>query len=214
MLMHKDAFVTKWVVGITTRMVGMCEEGFVIPVIALFYNDAASAAILKSKLEMQLKLASFAQRAQKITQVPWYSLGTRVSLSYKLWRERIVLRFALWQAQPPAEAIDQCLESAEFKFLEYLHKLTQRMEAWRLFADKHLPVNELPTEFRTVKGPSDPPQAEYSTLCRIQEMADSLIPAQMQRTMFALMLAEKLAVVQQPSLSHRECADTLHLCHY
>ena len=85
------------------------------------------------------------------------------------------------------------------------------MGAWRLFADTHPPVNELPAEFCTVKGPSDPRQAEYSTLCRIQEMADSLIPVEMQRTMFAMMLAEKMVNVQQPSPSHRECAHRLHL---
>ena len=57
-----------------------------------------------------------------------------------------------------------------------------------------------------MKGPSDPPQAEYSFLCRVQELADAFIPADMQRTMFAVMLAEKLASGRQLSPSHRECA--------
>jgi hypothetical protein len=42
-------------------------------------------------------------------------------------------------------------------------------------------------------------------------MADSLIPVEMQRTMFAMMLAVKMVNVQQPSPSHRECAHRLHL---
>ena len=208
--MHKDFYVTKWVVGITTRMVGMCEEGFVIPVIVLFYNDVASADVLKSKLDLQRKLASFAERVQSLRRLPWYSVGTRIKQSLVLLRERIALHISAMRMQPHEGAINKCLESAEFKFLQYLHKLTQRMRAWRSFADKHLPVDQLPAEFRTVKGPSDPPQAEYSFLCRIQEMADSFIPQEMQRTMFSLMLAEKLASSRQLSPSHRECADSSH----
>ena len=204
--MHKDVFVTKWVVGITAQMAGMCEEKFVIPVIALFYNNAATADILKSKLNMQLKLASFTHRAQTLSQLPWYSLGTRIVQSFKLWRERLAFRLSIWRSQPPPEAIDECLESSEFKFLQYLHKLTLRIQAWRTFDKKHLPAEQLPTEFRTVKGASDPPQAEYSFLCRVQELADAFIPADMQRTMFAVMLAEKLASGRQLSPSHRECA--------
>ncbi len=207
--MHKDIFVTKWVVGITTRMVGMCEEGFIIPVNSLFYNDAASADILQSKLDLQRKLASFAQRAKTLRLMPWRSLGMRIKESVMLMRERIMFRISLWRIQPSAEAIDQCLESAEFKFLHYLHKLTQRMRAWCSFADKHLPEDQLPAEFRNVKGPSDPPHAHYSFLCRIQELADSLIPPEMQRTMFAIMLTEKLASSRQLSPSHRECAHSL-----
>ncbi len=212
--MHKDVFVTKWVAGITTRMVGMCEEGFVIPVIALFYNDTSTADILKSKLEMQLKLASFAQRAQHLAQTPLCSIWTRGTQFVKLWCERTMFRISLWRAEPPAsDAINQCLESAEFKFLQYLHKLTQRMHAWRSFADKHLPLDQLPEEFRNVKGPSDPPQAEYSALCRFQEMADSLIPAEMQRTMLIVLLAKDLGVGWQLSPSHRECASPYSFFH-
>jgi len=50
----------------------------------------------------------------------------------------------------------------------------------------------------------DAPHAEYERLCRIQEMADSFIPADMQRTMFAMMLSEKMDQAKQLKRSHRE----------
>jgi hypothetical protein len=209
MLMHKDVFVTKWAVGITAQaqMAGMCEGKFVIPVIALFYNDAATADMPKSKLNTQLKLASFTHRAQTLSQMPRYSLGTHIVQSFKLWRERLTFRLSIWRSQPPPEANDQFLESSEFKFLQYLYTLTLRIQAWRTFDKKHLPAEQLPTQFRKVKCPYDPlePQAEYSFLCRVQELADSFIPADM----FAVMLADKLASGRQLSPSHRECARIL-----
>jgi hypothetical protein len=78
------------------------------------------------------------------------------------------------------------------------------MAAWRAFPDKHLPADQLPKEFVDLKGLSDAPQSAYERLCRIQETADAIIPAEMQRTMFAVMLSE---IIGQPDLrtsAHRE----------
>jgi len=55
MLLHKDMFVTKWVVSIMTFMGDVCEEGFLIPIHALFYSEHASSDILKRKRELRIR---------------------------------------------------------------------------------------------------------------------------------------------------------------
>ena len=78
MLMYKDKFVNKWVTGIKSQMSGMCEENFVVPVIALFYNDAATSIILNSKRKLRMELAAIEQRHQAAARVPWYFAGERL----------------------------------------------------------------------------------------------------------------------------------------
>jgi hypothetical protein len=205
MLLHKDKFITKWVTAIKSRMVGMCEDGFVVPMIALFYNDAATDDILESKRRTRLKLAMIAeQKTQKLSRTPWYSVVERVSVYLTSLRDRIVVRIGVWRHQPADGAIDRCLCSAEFEILKYLYKLTERMAAWRAFPDKHLPPDRLPKEFFDVKGPSDAPLPAYERLCKIQETADALIPAEMQRTMFAVMLSEMITQPEEPTLAHKQ----------
>ena len=85
----------------------------------------------------------------------------------------------------------------------YLHKLTQRMSTWRSFPKKHLSWNDLPAEFRDMKGLADPPHAEYSHLVEMQEMVDAYISPEMQRTLCIVMLAEKLAIARQLEPPHR-----------
>ena len=75
----------------------------------------------------------------------------------------------------------------------------ERMAAWRAFPDKHLPPEQLPREFVDVKGLTDAPQAAYKRLCRIQDTMDAFIPAEIQRTMCAMMLAR---IMKQPELLH------------
>ena len=204
MLIHKDKFVTKWVTGIKSRMAGMCEDGFVVPLIALFYNDAATADILESKRRTQLELAAIEQRSQTLVRVPWYSVARRLSLYLTSLRERVAVRIGVWRHELPEEAMARCLGSPEFEFLKYLHKLTQRMTTWRAFPDKHLPLDQLPKEFVDVKGLSDAPLSAYERLCRIQETADAFIPAEMQRTMFAVMLSEMMGQPEQQTRAHTE----------
>jgi hypothetical protein len=55
MLMHKDIFVTKWVVSIMESMGDMCLEGFVIPIHALFYSEYPSSDILTRKRNLRLR---------------------------------------------------------------------------------------------------------------------------------------------------------------
>ena len=204
MLIHKDKFVTKWVTGIKSRMAGMCEDGFVVPLIALFYNDAATADILESKRRTRLQLAAIEQRSQALARVPWYSVIERVSIHLTSWRERVAVRIGLWRHELPEGSMNRCLSSPEFEFLKYLHKLTERMAAWRAFPDKHLPSDQLPKEFVDLKGQLDAPLSAYERLCRIQETADAIIPAEMQRTMFAVMLSEMMGQPEQRTPAHRE----------
>ncbi len=77
------------------------------------------------------------------------------------------------------------------------------MSAWRSFPQKHLPVHELPAEFREVKGPLDPPRVEYSRLVDIQDMLDAFISKDMQRSLLVTMLAERMYLVREADPSHR-----------
>jgi hypothetical protein len=202
--MYKDKFVNKWVTGIKSQMSGMCEENFVVPVIALFYNDAATSAILNSKRKMRIELAAIEQRHQTAKRVPWHFVGERLRAWVTRWRERMAVRIGVWRQQLPEEAVSKCLSSPEFEFLKYLHNLTERMAAWRAFPDKHLPSDQLPKEFVDVKGLLDAPLSEYETLCRIQETADAFIPAELQRTMFAVMLSEMMRKPEQRAHARAE----------
>jgi hypothetical protein len=202
--MYKDKFVNKWVTGIKSQMSGMCEENFVVPVIALFYNDAATSVILNSKRKMRMELAAIEQRHQAAKRVPWHFVGERLRAWVTRWRERMAVRIGVWQQQLPEEAVSRCLSSPEFEFLKYLHNLTERMAAWRAFPDKHVPSDQLPKEFVDVKGLLDAPLSEYETLCRIQETADAFIPAELQRTMFAVMLSEMMRKPEQRAHARTE----------
>ncbi len=204
--MHKDTYITKWVVSITTRMVGMCEEGFVIPVITMFYNDAATSDILKCKRDAQMQLASFTEQLQQLKQLRWYSVLSRVNGYAKILWERVVYKLSVWRLQPSSEDVQRCLESPEFLVLTYLHKLTHRMSFLRSFSDKVLNVEKLPVDFRIVKGPTDPPFAEYSHLVRIQDLLNAHIPKDLQNTLLAVMIAEKFTQARQLEPAHREYA--------
>lgn len=81
--------------------------------------------------------------------------------------------------------------------------MTQRMTAWRSFPKKESPWEELPSEFREVKGSSDPPLAEYSYLVEIQDLVDAYISPEMQRTMCVMMVAKKLGLARKMELQHR-----------
>jgi hypothetical protein len=204
MLMHRGEFVANWMVGIKTRMARMCKEGYVMAIILLFYNDAATEDILESKRKLRLERAAIDDYSHRLARIPWCSVGEWLSGHLKMWRQRIAVRIRLWFYEPSEEALYQCLNSPEFEIMKYLHKLTERMTAWRAYPHKELPSDQLSAQFLEVKGALDAPHAEYERLCRIQEMADAFIPADMQRTMFALMLSEKMGQTRPLKPSHRE----------
>jgi hypothetical protein len=85
----------------------------------------------------------------------------------------------------------------------YVHKLKERMSAWRSFEDKHTSLEDLPVSFREVKGPADPPFAEYSELVDIEEMMDAHFSMDMQRTVFVQLLAENLSIARHLEPHHR-----------
>ena len=197
MLMHKDQFITKWVAGINARMADMCEDSFIIPMIALFYNDAATIGILESKRKLQRDLGAIVQRSQNLARVPWYSFGERLKAHVTLWRERMAVRIGVWRHQLSDDAINRCIGSPEFEFLKYLHKLTERIATWHVFPDKYLPSDKLPKDFVDVKGLLDAPQAVYNHLYRIEEVVDALVPVDLQRTMCAVMLSKFMTQREQ-----------------
>jgi hypothetical protein len=204
MLMHKDKFASKWVTGVKMHMASMCEDGFVLPFIALFYNDTSTSDILRSKRTERLKRAAVEQRFQTLAHMPWHSMSVWLSVHLTTWRDRAMDLIQLWRRHLSEEAIHNCISCPEFEFLKYLHKLTERMAAWRAYPDKHLPPSKLPVEFCDINGPLDAPFSVYERFHQIRETADAFIPAEMQRTMFAVMLSEMMSQPEQPTRAHRE----------
>ena len=200
--MHSNPHITKWLVAIKMRMASMCEEGFVMTAITLMYNDAATEDILESKRKMRLRLADIQQQSLLLSRSHLSSVGERLRERLKLWRDSIKVHIDVLLHEPSIDAMNRCLTSPEFEFMKFLHKLTERISAWRKFPDKHLPYLELPAEFVELQGEMDAPHAEYERLCRILELADSFIPADMQRTMFAMMLSEKMGQTRPLMPSH------------
>ena len=185
-------------------MAGMCDESFAIHIIVLFCNGVAKVDVLESKGKMRIELDAIEQRLKALANLPWHSFGKRLKEYLRSWRDRLVVHIRMWRHKLPEEDVKKCLDDPEFKFLKYLYKLTERMANWRAFPNKHLPASQLPKEFIDVKGPLDPPLTEYDHLCRIQEIADALIPAEMQRTMFAVMLSTIMRQPRQLTPAHKE----------
>ena len=79
------------------------------------------------------------------------------------------------------------------------------MSVWRSFQDKQTPWEDLPAQFREVKGPADPPYAVYSQYVDIEELMDNQFSIDMQRTLFAQLLAEDLPIARQFEPRHRAC---------
>jgi hypothetical protein len=77
------------------------------------------------------------------------------------------------------------------------------MSAWRSFEDKETSLENLPAAFREVKGHADPPFSEYSELADVEEMVDTHFSMDMQRTLFAQLLAENMSVARQLEPHHR-----------
>jgi hypothetical protein len=84
-----------------------------------------------------------------------------------------------------------------------VHKVKERMSAWRSFEDKETSFEDLPAAFRQVKGHADPPFAEYSELVDIEEIMDAHFSMDMQRTLFAQLLADDLPIDRQLEPRHR-----------
>ncbi len=79
------------------------------------------------------------------------------------------------------------------------------MSARRSFKDQETSLEDLPAAFREVKGPADPPFAEYSELVDVEEIMDAHFSMDMQRTLFAQLLAENLPIARQLEPHHRAC---------
>jgi hypothetical protein len=173
-------------------------------IIALFYNESATVDILESKRRLRVELAAIENQSLMLALVSWGSVGAWLSGHLKVLRDRIAVRIRAWRSKPSEESLNQCLNSPEFEFMKHLHILTQRMAAWRAFPDKQLPKDQLPAEFVEVKGALDAPHSEYEHLCCIQEMADAFIPADMQRTLFAMMLSEHMDKARSFKSSRRQ----------
>ncbi len=77
------------------------------------------------------------------------------------------------------------------------------MSAWRSFKNKESSWEGLPAEFREVKGPADPPFAEYSDFVDIEDMLDAHFSLEMQRTLLAQCLAETLRIAREVEPHHR-----------
>jgi len=117
----------------------------------------------------------------------------------------MAVRISIWRSQPNDEIIRRCLGSDEFEYLKYIRKLTQRMSDWQKILKKNKLSQErlrVVSTFRT-QGLHDPPHSEYSHLVEIQNMIDALIPPDMQRTMFAFMLSEKLTIARELDPTNR-----------
>ena len=187
--MYKDKIVSKWLADVIKQMEGMCEDSYVIPIILLFYNDVATVSILELKRKVRLELSAIEKRSQSFAHLPWLHVA-RLKGGLRARLDRIGVYFGIWRDELLDNDVKECLEKPEFDFLKYLYKLTERISAWRAFPDKHLPSDRLPKQFVDVKGLSDAPKATYDHLCSIQDTMDAFIPADLQRTMCAVMLSK------------------------
>ncbi len=84
-----------------------------------------------------------------------------------------------------------------------MHKIKERMSAWQSFKDKETSPEDLPAEFREVKGPADPPYAEYSEYVEIQDVLDAQFSPEMYRTLLAQLVAEDLTIARELEPRHR-----------
>ncbi len=185
------------------QMAEMCAESFMIPIIVMFFNETATSDILSCKLSEKINQASLLEQMNNLKRLPWYRFGTRFIESCKLNWAKVRLRLSVFKYQPDSDKCERCLQEPEFQFLKYLYALTERIRHWNSFSKKHLPIEQLPQEFRNVLGLSDPPHAEYSHLTQLKEFADAYMTPSIQQTLFLVLLAEKMNVVHHLEPPHR-----------
>ena len=77
----------------------------------------------------------------------------------------------------------------KFTLCRWLHKLSERCKAWRQFDGKDCDADDVPQRFREVQGDADPPLSSYARCVEIMDMLDSVLPAEMCRTLTGLMFS-------------------------
>jgi hypothetical protein len=185
------------------QMGSLCDENVVFPIATMFYNGHSTVDIITRKRKLKIERVLMLKQFEILKQLPWYKVGSRFFQSCSLRWTRLKSEFLHSRYLPNADAVEDCLSQPEFDFLKYLHKLTERMANWSSFSHKDRDYYDLPQEFRSVLGAVDPPHAEYSHLFELQQFADHYLTQKMQRTLFIVMLSEKLNIARQVEPSHR-----------
>lgn len=203
MLMYKSQFISSWIASIMKHMGTLCEENVVIAIATMFYNGISTEDVIKRKREVKIKRESILKHFEKLKQLPWSKVCSWLVQSCSLRWSWVKSEFSHSRYLPDEDAVEGCLKQPEFEFLKYLHKLTERMATWRSFPRKDRDFEDLPHEFRRVLGALDPPHAEYSHLFELQQFADHYMTQKMQRTLFVVMLSEKLNIARQVEPTHR-----------
>ena len=198
MRMHKDRFVTKWVVAVLTSLGDACRETYTLPLIVMFINKEASTDILTRKRALQATMDSIERRYLGARY-----LGSYVFAGFMRWVSTVRVRMQIMRTDPTSKQINSCIEKPEFKALQYLHKLSQRILSWKRWPKKNMPFDELPNEFRDIKGDSDPPHAEYSHLFEVTQTLNAMASPEIRETMLAWFVAQRMGCALETSSKHR-----------
>ena len=165
----------------------------------MFINKQASADIFSRKRKLEASLASIEKRYMVARHTGCFCFA-----GLQRWISRLRTRLQMTRIDISSDLINSCIVNPEFKALQYLHKLSQRIITWKRWPKKQLPFNELPREFRDVKGAVDPPHAEYSHLFEVSQILEATTSPQMQKTMLAWFVAQRMGCLNEISPKHQE----------
>ena len=143
-----------------TSLGDACRETYTLPLIVMFINKEASTDILTRKRALQATMDSIERRYLGARY-----LGSYFFAGFMRWVSTVRVRMQIMRTDPTSKQINSCIEKPEFKALQYLHKLSQRILSWKRWPKKNMPFDELPNEFRDIKGDSKPDAGRTSWHC-------------------------------------------------
>jgi hypothetical protein len=177
LIMYKISFTNSWILDINSNIGAGATEGFYIPLVLTLVNKVASAEIFKMKLKMRTDLLNYAVKH------PLGRLGK--------WFFHLQLWYRAQQYLPSRDHLEKCMKEPELETLVYLHKLSERVSTWESVSWKFwgVPKDDLPAEFREVKGEMDPPHAEYEHQANVIHMLEDALPPSARRVLMGLLFS-------------------------
>jgi hypothetical protein len=177
LIMYKINFTKSWILEINSNIGAAATEGFYIPLVATLVNKVASAEIFNMKRKMRIDLSDYALK---------HNLGRLGK-----WIFQLRLLYRAQDYQPSPDLFEKCMKEPELETLVYLHKLSERVSTWETVSWRFwgVPKEELPAEFREVKGEMDPPHVEYEHQANVIHMLEDALPPSVRRVLMGLLFS-------------------------
>jgi hypothetical protein len=191
-LMYSIAFTKSWILGISAHLGAAGTQGVYIPIVAMLFNKFSSREVVNLKQKLRYELSEYMDRERSVFCIaqPWRSFCS--------WFHRTRVLFRARQYKPPPDLLEKCMKEPELEALIYLQKLSERVVRWERVSWKYWGVSkkDLPSEFREVKGFTDPPHSEYVYQSNVIHMLEDALPPSVHRVLTSLMFSHLMMMAR------------------